>query len=144
MTEESEKSGKSLAERVRGEKVDLRIEREGAEGHLRDYYLVASYSGGKEREEFFTEMASEGMPFADTDQKKVDSVPQYNAMFKNLMPSDIEPGSMTLGIFIQMLEHLSTRIEDLTGAGVTVKKIGQYVSLKEFKVAYAGLPKEQG
>ena len=144
MPEESEKSGKSLAERVQGEKVDLRIEREGAEGHLRDYYLVASYSGGKEREEFFTEMASECETFADTDPKKVDSVPQYNAMFKHLMPSHIEPGSMTIVVFIQMLDHLNTKIDALASGGATVKKIGQYVSPKEFKAAYAGLPKDQG
>ncbi|MBW2984450.1 hypothetical protein KY361_05005 [Candidatus Woesearchaeota archaeon] len=139
MAKDSEKSEAPLEDRLKGKDVEISLKK-GLAGHIVEYCIVFDYGDGQEEEALLTEAPD---PFLDSPHDIVGTNKAYHDLLSNVI-TDSDPESIAnekLEFMAQLLSRLNERVDSLAEAGVDIVKVGTY-TYEEFKVAYAGLPKE--
>ncbi len=126
-------SGLPLVDRLK-DKGDVTISFERrTTGGLNEYFLVAKYNGGEEKQELANEMPE--LDICDGMNPPVESAPRYVAMLQSLLPG-VEPGLIEPESVERIIISLGQHLDSLANAGIKVGKVGAYESPEKFKEAY--------
>lgn len=135
--EDSGSSKKSLVDRLKDKgDIELTFEEKG-EG-IRQYFLVASYEGGKELYPLATEIPGiEVEVFAGDDESRIDKeiFQKYKSIAEQLLPK-VAVESIVPGVLETFLSNLNIALTELAEAGIKVGKVGNYETPDKFMKAY--------